>query len=254
MAIGVKIYEYVGKYGLTNTIANRHTPAKPIEEYIPGKKEGELGRSRALRYSPNQESIYVDEQKGDVQVSEIVFNNGELKVPFNKPSLIKFMNAHPDNQANGGHLFREYDPKAQSVALKKEMDLEIDAMIKVREMDQSEKVEYLRNYLPSRVDKMDESDIDLAVAQRAKQDPARFLEVLADPAQDRKNTIASAFAKGIITWKKGNSQVAWSHGTRNTNICRIPEGEDPNEALERHFISNKGNDTFEEIEIILDEL
>lgn len=252
MAIGVKIYEYVGKSSLTNTIASRHTKRKDLSYWEKAPKKGGLGTSRAMRYSPNQQSIFVDEQKGDIQMAELVFEHGDFKVPLNKPTLIKFMELHPDNVANGGKLFREHDPSAKNKAMKAQIDLELDAMIMVREMSEKEKISYLRNYLPSRVGKMEKDDVEMEVLRRAKADPATFIDVVQDPAVDRKNTISDAFSQGIITWKNGKSQVSWSHGARNAKICRIPEGEDPETAFERYLMSNDGKDTFIEIELALE--
>lgn len=253
MAIGVKLYEYVGKSSLTNTIASRHTKRKDLLHWEKGTKERPLGRSRAMRYSPNQQSIYMDEQQGDILTAELVFENGDFKAPFNRPTLIEFMDKHPDNVANGGKLFREHDPAAKSKALKIQLDLEVDALITAREMTDPEKKSYLRNYLPSRVDKMNKDEIEIEVLKRAKADPSKFIDVNNDPEVDRRNTISEAFARGILTWKNGNSQVAWSHGTRNSNICRIPEGEDADVAFERYLMSNDGKEVFVELEIILEE-
>jgi len=243
MVIGVKLYEYAGTHALTNQVASRHTKRKKLQYWDAEKKT-----SRALRYATNQESIFVDEQKGDILTEEIVFDHGQYRVPDDNPVLQRFMDMHPDNVKNGGQLFQEHDPVAESVAIMKDVMEKREAMNIFIDMDDKEKVAYLRNYLPTRVDKMAKSEIDVAIANRVEMDPEKFIEMNQDPDVGRKNTINEAIAANIIQWKKAKSQVNWNLGTRNSIICRIPEGENPEDALERYLMSNDGKESFIEIE------
>ena len=60
---------------------------------------------RQIRYCPNENSIYADEQSKNGIREQIVFRDGTLAVRRNQPNLIKYLNAHPSNVANGGNLF-----------------------------------------------------------------------------------------------------------------------------------------------------
>ena len=73
-------YYLIGnKTPLTHTIPSKHTRRYPLVWFDPEK-----GYERELRYATNQESIFVDEQQGQVTLKHIVFENGHLMVPKEK--------------------------------------------------------------------------------------------------------------------------------------------------------------------------
>ena len=80
------------------------TKATPLSYFIPtsGSKrrpllywDEETGTNRVMRYSPNQRSIFEDEQDANVLREPIVFEDGQLYVPKNKPLLQEFLALHP---------------------------------------------------------------------------------------------------------------------------------------------------------------
>ena len=66
---------------------------------------------REIRYCPNEQSIFRDEQSDNARRESVAFRDGRLFVPKEKPNLRKFIEAHPQNQANGGSVFREINKK-----------------------------------------------------------------------------------------------------------------------------------------------
>jgi hypothetical protein len=65
---------------------------------------------RTIRYVEDLDSIYVDEQKKvdpDATQTNIAINKGVLKVDEDNHVLIKYLEVLPQNQANGGTLFKE---------------------------------------------------------------------------------------------------------------------------------------------------
>ncbi len=60
-------------------------------------------RVRGIRYCPQEHSIWVDEQSKESVTEPIVFTSGHITVPIEKPNLIAYLRAHPDN----GKVFHE---------------------------------------------------------------------------------------------------------------------------------------------------
>src|SRR6056300_885449 len=50
---------------------------------------------RQLRYSPNENSIWADEQSENIIREQIVFQAKNLIVPYTKPNLQKYLDLHP---------------------------------------------------------------------------------------------------------------------------------------------------------------
>ena len=67
-----------GKEPLTYTIPSKHTQKYPLTWFDPA-----IGYERELRYATNQQSIFVDEQRGQVTLKHIVFKDG---IVTGKPS------------------------------------------------------------------------------------------------------------------------------------------------------------------------
>ena len=92
-------------------IRNRSKPNSELTYLNPKTRQ-----THSLRYSVNQTSFFVDKQKGDVIVSPILVKDGTLRTTKNDIPLQKFLAIHPDNKANGGSIFEEYDPAKEATA------------------------------------------------------------------------------------------------------------------------------------------
>ena len=91
----------------------------------------EKGINRALRYSKNQRSIFEDEQDGTAILEPIVMEDGKITVIKNNPILQQFMDMHPDNIANGGTLFYEFDPQKVAEDSIRDLNLEVEILQKI---------------------------------------------------------------------------------------------------------------------------
>ena len=67
---------------LTYRLGSRHSTRYPLLWFDTEKKE-----QRELRYASNQNSPFVDEQKGEATMGHIVFDDGVLTVPKEKQNL-----------------------------------------------------------------------------------------------------------------------------------------------------------------------
>ena len=70
-----RTYYLLGKSPLTFTIASKHTGRNPMLWF-----DKETGEQKELRYATNQNSPFVNEQKGQVTLGHIIFRDGSLFV------------------------------------------------------------------------------------------------------------------------------------------------------------------------------
>ena len=93
----------------------------------------ESGQVRQLRYSPNENSVWADEQSENIIREQIIFQGKNLVVPYTNPPLQKYLSLHPDNKANGGSIFELVDTvKDAQVELNTEFAM-LDAVAMVRD-------------------------------------------------------------------------------------------------------------------------
>ena len=120
-------YYLIGnKTPLTHTIPSKHTRRYPLVWFDPEK-----GYERELRYATNQESIFVDEQQGQVTLKHIVFENGHLMVPKEKRNLQEFLAHHPHK----GVIFNEHDEVVEASTQVEDLEMQVIAMNAALQMD-----------------------------------------------------------------------------------------------------------------------
>ena len=115
----------------------------PLSQYIPSRDTrrsrllftDENGSNRAMRYSINHKSPFIDEQDDTAILEPIVFEEGFLKVSKSNKSLQDFLEIHPGNEANGGGTFYLSDPEKDAEERMAELDLRTDAIIAVKSLD-----------------------------------------------------------------------------------------------------------------------
>ena len=197
---------------------------------------------REIRYCPNEHSIWVDEQSPNAKRESIVFTEGKLIVPREKPNLRMFLEAHPDNIKNGGAVFKALDEAATAESkLNEEMNqFEAISMIKNSEVE-----DLLAVAIFFKVDinrKMSEVKYDLL--QIAKKSPSKFVKSFDDPSVKMKVLLRQAKDYQIISIKPDS--VRWFDS--NTIIVSVPHGQDAEDIAVRFLLTEKGASVVEEIE------
>ena len=96
-----RIYETVKDGGIVTILRQ-----KEIQIY-----DEEAGKIRNIRYCPRENSPYVDEQSENSVREAVIFRDGRLIVPKEKPNLMAFLDLHPENVSNGGNVFKLVDQK-----------------------------------------------------------------------------------------------------------------------------------------------
>lgn len=218
-------------------------PQKGVTVY-----DAEKDTVREMRYCPNEPSIWRDEQSDNAMRQSVVFDNGRLFVPKDKPNLRIFMDRHPGNQANGGHIFKQVDKRRDAEKeLEKEFKL-TDAVALVRDTDINDLLPiaiYFKVSIDSPV-----SEIRYNLLQIAKKKPGEFIEAFDSPQVTTRASIQQAKDYQIINLK--NDGAYWFDS--NSLIVSVPAGQDPMDVMVRYCLTEKGAPVLGDIEERLDKL
>ena len=208
--------------------------------------DAEQDTVREMRYCPNEPSIWTDEQSENAKREAIVFTDGRLVVPREKPNLRLFLDRHPANIANGGNLFKQMDEaKSSEEKLEVEMNqFEAVAALKAAEVDELLAVALFFKVNIDR--KMSEVKYDLL--QIAKKNPSKFINAFDDPAVRMRALIKQA--KDYQVLKVSKDSVRWFDS--NSIVVSVPHGQDPEDIMVRFLLTEKGASAVEEIEKQLD--
>ena len=109
---------------ITFTLSSRHTQRYPLLWFDP-----ETNEQRALRYATNQASPFVDEQKGEVTLGHIIFENGALTVSKQKQNLQKLLSLYHPKLSS---VYAEYQAEVEAEDDMESINLEIDALLAAR--------------------------------------------------------------------------------------------------------------------------
>jgi hypothetical protein len=207
----------------------------------------EKGINRALRYSRNQRSIFEDEQDGTAILEPIVMEDGKITIPKNNPLLQKFMDIHPDNVANGGTLFYEFDPQKIAEDRVKDLNLEVDALIAARNLDLEVMKAIARVHLGMDSDKMTSSEIKHDILLFAKNYPEEFLDAIDDPDISVNDFSSRAFKEGYITFRAGKD-IHYNLSNNKKKILTVPFGERKEDVFMTWLKSNEGVEFYKFLE------
>ena len=201
----------------------------------------QYNKVRQIRYSPNEQSIYVEEQSEHAQREHIIFRNKMLFVPIEKPNLLAFLSAHPDNKANGGKLFEMID-KSRSAEEELEREFtQFEAVALVRDKDISELLPVAMFLGINTKRKSAEIRRDLLID--AKKNPTRFVELFDNPQVKCKSAVLQAVEFQILN-KKADGMYWFD---TNRLIVTAAAGLDPVDVMTRFCLTEKGADTYDRL-------
>lgn len=203
---------------------------------------------REIRYCPNEQSIFRDEQSDNARRESVAFREGRLFVAKEKPNLRKFIELHPLNQANGGSVFREVNKKKSAEAELQKEFLTTDAVALVRDTDIQELLPiamYFNVGINSPV-----SEIRFNLLRIAKNKPQEFIESFDSPQVQARSIIAQAKDYQIINVKPNG--VYWFDS--NGLIVSVPVGQDPLDVMVRFCLTEKGSSVLSSLEERLERL
>ena len=196
---------------------------------------------RQIRYCPNEPSIYVDEQSQYAIVESVVFREGTLMVPAEQSNLQDFLDAHPDNMANGGSSFYIVDMEHDAEEELESEFLVHDAVSMVRdtELDGLLPVAMFLNIDPKRPS----VEIRRELLTHAKSNPKRFLEMFDNPIVKVKAVLIQAVDFQIL--KITSETMRWFDS--NQVIITTPAGQDTLDVMARFCLTDKGALVYAEV-------
>lgn len=225
-----KIYEIVKGGGIICRIPSEVIVFDPVEK-----------STVSLRYCPNERSIVRDEQSQYAVREHVVFRDKMLAVDYTKPTLIEFLDRHPDNIANGGRLFKEID-KAKTA--EEELDREF-AMHEAVSMIRNKEIDELLPVAMSLGISINQknSEIKRELLRDAKANPSRFISLFDNPQVKCRSAVMQAREFQIL--KVSSGAVSWYD--TNRQIVSVPVGSDPIDVVVRFFMTEKGASTYEKV-------
>lgn len=202
----------------------------------------ETNSVRSIRYCPNENSVFVDEQSQYAKKEAVIFRDGLLVVPTNKPNLKRFLDLHPSNVANGGSVFGLVNNRVNiEQELSNEFDV-FDAVSLVRD-------KHIDDLLPIamfygiNVDRP-VSEIKYDLLRIAKSKPNEFVKSFDNPIVRTRSIVYKASEYNIVSLR--NDGCYWTDS--NNLIVAVPVGQDPLDTLTRFCMTDKGASVLSSIE------
>lgn len=223
---------------LTHTIPARHSGRFPLLWFDEINKE-----QRELRYATNQNSPFVDEQKGECTMGHIIFEDGVLFVPKEQQNLQKLLSIYHPARIR---LYKELDTTADAIDELEDLELELNALNMAMniEVDQAEAI--LRVEVGSVVTSMTSKEIKRDLLLFARSNPSLFLELANDDNVQLRNLAIRATEAGIIKLSQDQRTFMW--GTNDKKLVTVPFDENPYSAMAAFFKTDEGIEIFKSIE------
>ncbi len=226
------------KQPLVFTVPGRHSRKRPLLWW-----DEEKGEQRELRYATNQNSPFVDEQKGQITLGRIVFRNGSLYVPSRMQNLQKLLSLyHPLKDK----MYYEHDEQVIAEDQLDVINLEVDALIAAKQLSIDEAEAILRVEYGNAVSKMTSKEIQRDILLFAKQRSALFLNLMQDDDVHLRNFAIKAVEANIIKLSQDNRSFQWASNGRK--LFEVPFEEHPYSAISTWFKTDDGLEVVKAIE------
>jgi len=234
-----RVYYLKGnKNPLTLTIPSRHTKKHSLLYF-----DKESGKQKEIRYATNQDSPFVDEQKGEATLGHIMFKDGDLKVPKEKQNLQKLLSLyHPLK----GRLYEEFSAVEEAADDLDILDLQIDALNAARNMDIDQGEAILRVELGSKVSSMSSKEIKRDLLLFARNNPQLFISLANDDNVQLRNVAIRAAEAGIINLSPDQRTFTW--GSNGRKLMNVPFDENPYSAFAAFLKTDEGVEIYKSID------
>jgi len=237
----IKDRRYILKNGiepLTYTIPSKHTKKHALLYF-----DQESGKQREIRYATNQDSCFVDEQKGEATLGHIIFKDGVLMVPKEKQNLQKLLSLyHPLKDKS----FFEFDPVEVAVDELDLLNLQVDALNAARNIDIDMAEAIMRVEIGSKVTKMSSKELKRDLLIFARSNPGLFIELVNDENVQLRNFAVKAVEANIIDLSQDQRYFTWA--SNGKKLMSVPFDENPYSAMAAFFKTDEGVEIFKSIE------
>ena len=226
------------KQPLVFTIPGRHSRKRPLLWW-----DEEQQIQRELRYATNQNSPFVDEQKGQITLGRIVFRNGSLFVPSRMQNLQKLLSLyHPLKDK----MYYEHDAQVVATDQLEVINLEVDALIAAKQLTVEEAEAILRVEYGNAVSQMTSKEIQRDILLFAKHRSDLFLRLMQDDDVHLRNFAIKAVEANIIKLAQDNRSFQWASNGRK--LFEVPFEEHPYSAISAWFKTDDGLEVVKAIE------
>ena len=226
------------KEPLTFRLKSRHSRLKPLLYF-----DEDQGVQKEIRYATNQASPFVQDQKGEATLGQIVFENGVLSVPKQEQNLQKLLSLfHPDLNKK----YYEFNAQEEAVDELEDMELEFEAISSARNMDIDQAEAILRVEKGSEVSEMSSKEIKRDLYLFAKGNPGLFIALANDENVHLRNVAIKATEMGIISLSSDNRTFNWA--SNNRKLMTVPFDENAYSAMAAFFKTDEGIDVLRSIE------
>tara|TARA_R110001592_G_scaffold237461_1_gene496676 strand:+ start:363 stop:1181 length:819 start_codon:yes stop_codon:yes gene_type:complete len=223
---------------LTFTLPSRHTRRFPLLWF--DEKEG---KQKELRYASNQNSPFVEEQKGECTMEHIIFQDGTLFVPKEKQALQKMLSLyHPQLTKR----YEEKDDVKEAVDDLEYLELEFQALALSRELDIDHAEAILRTEVGSEVNKMSSKEIKRDLLLFAKNNPNLFIQLANDENTQLRNVAVKAVEEQIISLSQDQRTFSWT--ANGKKLIKVPFEENPYSAFAAFLKTDEGVEVFKSID------
>lgn len=196
---------------------------------------------RAIRYAPNEPSVFLDEQSANARRAHIIFTDKMLGVPANQPNLQNYLDLHPGNVKNGGGVFYEINNERKTDTLLQDEFVIHDAISLIREKSIDELIPVIL-YLGISLEQRNQ-EIRRELLIEAKSNPKAFIELFDNPLVKMRASISLAASNGIL--RINQDGVFWAESNRL--ILATPVGQDGVDMMTKFCLSEKGSLVHQEI-------
>ena len=223
---------------LTYRLASRHSTRYPLLWFDDKKNE-----QRELRYATNQNSPFVDEQKGEATMGHILFENGVLNVSKEKQNLQKLLSLYHPRK---GAIYTEFEPTVVAKDEVDEIHAEIEALNLAKDLDIDHAEAILRVEKGSAVADMSSKEVKRDLLLMAKRNPSGFMAIANDENVGLRNTAIRATEHNIIKLSQDQRTFHW--GSNDRKLMTVPFDENPYSAMAAWFKTDEGVAVFKTIE------
>jgi len=226
------------KSPITFTIPSKHTKKHSLLYF-----DKKTGSQKEIRYATNQDSPFVEEQKGEATLGHIIFKDGDLKVPKEKQNLQKLLSLyHPLK----GKMYEEFSAVEEAVDQLEILDLQIDALNSARNMEIDQAEAILRVELGSKVSSMSSKEIKRDLLLFARNNPVLFINLANDDNVQLRNIAIRATEANIINLSSDQRTFTW--GSNGRKLMNVPFDENPYSAFAAFLKTDEGVEIYKSID------
>ena len=223
---------------LTYVLQSKSTRKKPMLWF-----DEEKGINREMRYSSNQNSIFMDEQDSNAILEHIIFEEGVLFVPRTNQPLQKLLSLyHPKK----GYVYEEKDEVAEAKEQLVSIETEMEALNTAVSIDIEQAEAILRVELGSQVSNMSSSEIKRDLYLLARKNPVLFLNLVKDDNVGLRNTAIKAVELGVIKLSQDQRSFSWASNDRK--LMEVPFDENPYSAFAAWLKTDEGVEVYKSIQ------